>query len=75
MRLHSGDFMIVELTEIQVQMLQALLDRTLLANELSTEDANEYYDMYASLDVDHASLHFDADSTDCLSGISLSRVY
>ena len=67
--------MIVELTEIQVQMLQALLDRTLLANELSTEDANEYYDMYASLDVDHASLHFDADSTDCCMGIRLSRTY
>ena len=67
--------MIVELTEIQVQMLQALLDRTLLANELSTEDANEYYDMHASLDVDHASLHFDADSTDCFSGIRLSRTY
>lgn len=67
--------MIVELTEIQVQMLQALLDRTLLANELSTEDANEYYDMYVSLDVDHASLHFDADSTDCCTGIRLSRVY
>ena len=67
--------MIVELTEIQVQMLQALLGRTLLANELSTEDANEYFDMCASLDVDHASLHFDADSTDCFSGIRLSRVY
>ena len=67
--------MIVELTEIQVQMLQALLDRTLLANELSTEDANEYYDMYVSLDVDHASLHFDADSTDCCTGIRLSRMY
>lgn len=67
--------MIVELTEIQVQMLQALLGRTILANELSTEDANEYYDMYASLDVDHPSLHFDADSTDCCMGISLSRVY
>ena len=67
--------MIVELTEIQVQMLQALLGRTLLANELSTEDANEYFDMCASLDVDHASLHFDADSTDCFSGIRLSRTY
>ena len=67
--------MIVELTEIQVQMLQALLCRTLLANELSTEDANEYYDMYASLDVNHASLHFDADSTDCRMGIRLSRTY
>ena len=67
--------MIVELTEIQVQMLQALLGRTLLANELSTEDANEYYDMYARLDVRRASLHFDADSTDCFSGIRLSRTY
>lgn len=67
--------MIVELTEIQVQMLQALLDRTLLANEFSTEDVNEYYDMYARLDVDHASLHFDADSTDCCMGISLFRTY
>ena len=67
--------MIVELTEIQVQMLQALLGRTLLANELSTEDANEYYDMYASLDADHASLHFDADSTDCCAGIRLFRTY
>ena len=67
--------MIVELTEIQVQMLQALLGRTILANELSTEDANEYYDMYVSLDVRRASLHFDADSTDCMSGIRLSRTY
>ena len=67
--------MIVELTEIQVQMLQALLGRTILANELSTEDVNEYHDMYARLDVRHASLYFDADSTDCMSGISLSRVY
>ena len=67
--------MIVELTEIQVQMLQALLGRTILANELSTEDANEYYDMYARLDVRRASLHFDADSTDCCMGIRLSRVY
>ena len=67
--------MIVELTEIQVQMLQALLGRTILANELSTEDVNEYYDMYASLDADHASLHFDADSTDCCAGIRLSRMY
>ena len=67
--------MIVELTEIQVQMLQALLDRTILANELSTEDANEYYDMYARLDVRRASLHFNADSTDCCMGIRLSRVY
>ena len=67
--------MIIELTEIQVQMLQALLGRTLLANELSTEDANEYYDMYASLDADHASLHFDADSTDCCAGIRLFRTY
>ena len=66
--------MIVELTEIQVQMLQALLGRTLLANELSTEDANEYFDMCASLDVDHASLHFDTFIT-ALTGIRLSRVY
>ena len=67
--------MIVELTEIQVQMLQALLGRTILASRLPAEDANEYYDMYASLGADHASLHFDADSTDCLTGICLSRVY
>ena len=32
--------MIVELTEIQVQMLQALIGRTIHANELSTEDVN-----------------------------------
>ena len=67
--------MIVELTEIQVQMLQALLGRTILASRLPAEDVNEYDDMYARLDVRHASLHFDADSTDCLSGIRLSRVY
>ena len=67
--------MIVELTEIQVQMLQALLGRTILASRLPAEDVNEYYDMYARLDVRHASLHFDADSTDCLTGIRLSRVY
>ena len=75
MRLHSGDFMIVELTEIQVQMLQALLGRTILASRLPAEDVNEYCDMYARLDADHASLHFDADSTDCCAGIRLSRMY
>lgn len=67
--------MIVELTEIQVQMLQALLSRTILTNRLLAEDVNEYYDMYARLDVRRASLHFNADSTNCFSGIRLSRVY
>ena len=67
--------MIVELTEIQVQMLQALLSRTILASRLPAEDVNEYDDMCARLDVRHASLHFDADSTDCGAGICLSRAY
>lgn len=63
----------IELTPVQVEMLQALLDMTVLHKDLSPEDGCEFYNLHRALDVDNAFMRFEADSLDCVHGIELWR--
>lgn len=67
----------IELTDVQMEMLQGLLYmvRFTKGGYFEPSDVEEYTSLCAALNVDNAISHFDADSRDSLSGIELFRSY
>ena len=65
----------IELTETQVQMLEALLFMTLPEKSMRPDDRAELDDLQNKFNVWTSISPFDADSKDCLSGIELWRSF